>query len=92
MKIKAYLRISKKGRVVASRKPNYAPLYTDNYSRKSAQPTVAFAVIFDIPDEEFKRAEKALAEVLVKHENIDYSISVQQEDEELSTKPSSEVK
>jgi len=68
MKAKVYLRIAKNphGRtpfkVAATAKPTYAPLMTGGYDAK-ALPTLAFAVVLDIPEDAFKQAEQVLAEI-----------------------------
>ncbi|MCP6719718.1 MAG: hypothetical protein KJI72_00110 [Patescibacteria group bacterium] len=68
-KVRAYIRVGKSKRidykVSASPKPNYAPLESLRGMRKEFQPTVAFAVDFDIPDELFEQAEKLIGEVKV---------------------------
>lgn len=68
MKVKTYLRVARGGRgvrVVASSKPNYQPLMKGSGWSEKALPTAAFAVVLDIPDEIFERAETVLAEVTV---------------------------
>lgn len=69
MKVKTYLRVAVGGRgprVVASTKPNYQPLTKGQGTyHEEPLPTAAFALVLDIPDEIFERAEKVLAEVAV---------------------------
>jgi hypothetical protein len=68
VKVKVHLRVAKNSRgrrpfkVVASSEPNLSPLYD---SRDRVLPTTAFALVLDVPDEEFKRAEQVVAEVSV---------------------------
>lgn len=65
MKVRAYLRIGvmKRGsKLSATNKPSHAPLFDAN---GSGIPTVAFAVDFNIPDELFKQAQIAIAEINV---------------------------
>lgn len=67
MKAKVFLRVARssghKGyRVAASTQPNYSPLTTGGYESR-ALPTAAFAMVLDIPDQIFHRAEEVLAEV-----------------------------
>jgi hypothetical protein len=66
MKVKAHIRVgrkpeSRKGVVAANVKPTLAPL-TDSHGPLA---TVAFAVVFDIPDSLFTRAENVIAEITV---------------------------
>jgi len=71
MKTKIYLRVAKNKRngvtVSASSKPNYNPLESPSgYKKTSNLPTLAFAISVDIPDESFKRAEKIVADLILK--------------------------
>jgi hypothetical protein len=69
MKVKTHLRVAKTprgARVEASTKPNYKPLMGSQGSwNERPLPTAAFAVVLDIPDDLFKRAEQVLAEIAV---------------------------
>ena len=66
MKAKIYLRVAKNPsgrtplRVDASAKPTYRPLTT---SIGDPLPTLSFAVMLNIPDEAFRRAEQVIAEI-----------------------------
>ena len=76
MKVIIYLKIAKgrKGRVLikSSTKPDYSPIETVKYGSKhgDSYPTVAFAINVDIPDESFRRAEKVVAELNLKEEEV----------------------
>lgn len=76
MKTKIYLRISsttgkRRPAVRASMKPDYSPIEgTVSYKQKKFFPTVAFAVEVDIPDNAFKRAEKVLATLILKEDDV----------------------
>lgn len=63
-KIKTHVRVAKgrsgKMLVTATSRPSNEPLKDP---RGNALPTVAFALVLDIDDAEFKRAEAVLAEV-----------------------------
>lgn len=61
MIVRAYLRVADDGRVRANDKPDLNPLVKNG----EPMPTAAFALDLDIPDEQFKLAEKVLAEVKV---------------------------
>lgn len=69
MKVKAHIRIGRKpgqgqrgkGVVAANVKPTLAPL-SDSHGPIA---TVAFAVVFDIPESLFQRAEDVIAEITV---------------------------
>ncbi len=93
MKAPIYLRIGK-GRdgikVSASTKPNYALLTELEYTvgcyptGRTNQvelpiPTTAFAILVEVPDAEFDKANEILAEVRIKKEDVKIS--------ELETKP-----
>lgn len=56
---RAYLRVSKKGLMSVSKKPNYKPLPDNNYSRP--QPTVLVALDLNIPDAEFNPSRLLMA-------------------------------
>lgn len=81
MKVKTYLRVAKTKRgakVVAGSKPNQKPLVRDaGYRTEEVLPTIAFAVILDIPDEEFARAEQVLAEIGVQPEQTTVAAEVE---------------
>jgi hypothetical protein len=80
MKVKTHLRIAKtrKGaRVEASSRPNYKPLITNaGYRNERVLPTAAFAVVLDIPDELFERAETVLAEITVDPDEAEIAAEV----------------
>lgn len=80
MKVKTYLRVArghgKQARVVANARPNPSPL-SDHMGVDL--PTVAFAVVFEIPDEAFRAAERVLAEIEVPIESISLSAAVEAE-------------
>lgn len=62
-KVKAHIRVAKNGHryaVSATTKPSTRPLTNTN---GADLPTVSFALVLNIDDEEFKKAEKVLAEV-----------------------------
>ena len=64
-RIKTFLRIAKGKRgytVDASNKPKYDAIQSSGYGSE-AFPTVSFAVIFNVPDELFKHAERVAAEI-----------------------------
>lgn len=70
MKAKVYLRVAKHphGRnasfkVHASTKADARPLTAGSGFSERALPTIAFAVVVNIPDEAFKAAEQVLAEI-----------------------------
>lgn len=77
MKAKIHLRIGKStsGKYVAeaNARPNHSPL-RDN--RKRDLPTVAFAIMLDIPDAAFKRAEQVIAEVRIPEEDLQIAAEV----------------
>ena len=76
MKAKVHLRIAKNptGRtpfkVHASTKPDYRPLTTGSAFEPKSLPTLAFAIVLDIPDDAFKQAERVLAEITVPAEIV----------------------
>jgi hypothetical protein len=61
MKIKAYIQVSKTGKIGISTKPHKQPFH-NNYSGRSRKyyPTVQFIVNFDIPNEAFELATQEL--------------------------------
>lgn len=68
MKVKTHIRVAKNGRtgrttVAASTRASVQPLYD---SQNRTLPTVAFALVLDVPDELFRQAEKVIAEIEVK--------------------------
>jgi len=69
MQVKTYIRVAEGGRgprVVASSKPNYEPLMKGQGTyHETPLPTAMFAVVFDIPNEIFTRAEQVLAKVAI---------------------------
>lgn len=87
MKYKVYMRIAqtsgRKGyKVAAAINPNYEPLVMAQGSRNErVAPTAAFAVEFEIPDEIFRLAERTLAEVEVKADDIRIPASVAYEED-----------
>lgn len=80
MKYKIYLRIGRGNRgykVSASSHPINDPIKTQSYPQNKFIPTVSFAVIFDIPDELFRRAEKVVAELNIKEDEANISGEIQ---------------
>lgn len=52
MKVRVYLRVAPTSRgfkVAATSKPSTEPLRTQGYGHNEALPTVAFAIVFDLP-------------------------------------------
>jgi len=79
MKVKVYLRIAPTARgfkVNATTKPSRQPLRAGSYS-DDWLPTVAFAVVFDIPSEAFRTAEHVIAEVVVPVERVQIAAEVE---------------
>jgi hypothetical protein len=80
MKAKVYMRVAvneqrRKHQVAVGLKANYAPL-TD--SRGNALPTVAFALVLDVPDELFARAEQAIAEIKIPEDQVAIAAEVKE--------------
>lgn len=63
MKLKVFFRVGKKGN--GTRVEDYLIRASLSPSSKTLgnKPTVAFAIVFDIPDERFKESEKVIGEV-----------------------------
>ena len=79
MVIKTYLRVAKTTRgtkVAVSNKPSYKPII-DNPYQSQYYPTVAFALVFDIPDKMFEQAERVLAEIKIPEEAVKISAEVE---------------
>lgn len=80
MKAKVYLRFAQsetKGFLVrAGNSPSADPIITPREGKDVALPTVAFAVVLDIPDAAFRRAEAVLAEIEVPEGAISVSAQV----------------
>lgn len=80
MKTKIYLKVAKsirKGMLYkASSKPDYSPIESAKYYNKRGVflPTVAFAIEIDIPDESFKRAEKVVAQLNLKENDVEINV------------------
>lgn len=71
MKVKAYIQVSKDGRVTINKQPRIEPIHNQYTGRfRKYYPTVQFAVNFDIPDESFKLAEYDLGLELSKIESL----------------------
>ena len=67
MKVKTHLRVAydKKRRashVIANVNPSTTPI---SNSKGDPLPTVAFAIVLDIPDEMFRQAEQIIAEIQI---------------------------
>jgi hypothetical protein len=67
MKYKIYMRVAKTDgrtgyKVSASTRPNNEPINSGTYNT-TWYPTVAFAVLIDLPDELFNQAERVIAEL-----------------------------
>jgi hypothetical protein len=81
MKVKTHLRVAKTkrgARVVASSKPSQKPIIVDKgYASERVLPTVAFAVVLDVPDEAFKAAEAVLAEIEIPFERTRVAAEVE---------------
>lgn len=81
-RIKVHLRIAESNKgygeyvIKATARPSYAAI-TD--TRGYAKPTVAFAVVLDVPVEAFKRAEAVLAELDVPEEAVKVAAEVADE-------------
>jgi hypothetical protein len=78
MKAKIYMRVAKTGgskgfKATAATRPNPKAL-EDSYG--DALPTVAFAVLLDIPDAAFKHAEQVLAEIDIPEDRIAVAMEV----------------
>jgi type II secretory pathway component GspD/PulD (secretin) len=76
MRVKAFIRVAKTrrgGRVMASARANHAPI-DDSYGQP--YPTVSFAVVFVIPDEAFRGAERVIAEIEVPPEQVEINAEV----------------
>jgi len=75
-RVKVYLRVAKmndKFHIKASMEPHSKLI--------GNKPTVAFAVIFDIPDEKFREAEKIIAEIPVRDDSVEIVTEVAQPNE-----------
>jgi hypothetical protein len=79
MKTKVYLRIARDARgrakTAVTSKPTDAPLYDVH---NNALPTVAFAILVDIPGLMFDRASQVLAEITVPEEDAKIAAEVVQ--------------
>ena len=61
MRIKAYLQISKNGKITISRKSKNTPMHNNYYGRyRKYYPTVQFIINLEVSDECFKDAEYQL--------------------------------
>ena len=77
MKYRVYLRISKKGLVRASTRPNYQALPGNDYSKP--QPTVSIALDLDIDDKEFEATRILLEKKIA---NLKPAVEVKEATEE----------
>lgn len=78
MKTKVYMRVARKGSgtkasVAANVKPTLTPLSDNN----GPLATVAFALVLDIPDSLFKRAEDVIAEIKVDGRKVKVAAEVE---------------
>jgi hypothetical protein len=92
VKVKVYFRIAKTGKGVykvrASMKLNTYPV-----GRTRPNPTVAFAIVFDIPDDKFKEAEKVIAEIPIGNDKITIPIEIEKiESEQMNIEQMNEGK
>lgn len=66
MKVKAHIRVAKgsngKSQLTATVKPSTAPLTMAN---GTPLPTIAFAVVFEVPDAMFRQAEQVIATLTI---------------------------
>jgi len=61
MRIKAYIQVSKNGKIAISRKPHKQPLHNSGYKRyRKYYPTVQFIVNFEFSESIFQSAIKEL--------------------------------
>lgn len=84
MKVKVYMRVAKstgsKGyKVAASIRPNYKPLMRGSWEDKP-QPTAAFALLLDIPEEVFHHAEQVMADLELRADDVRVAAEVAEED------------
>jgi hypothetical protein len=78
MKATVYLRVAKGPRgpkFAATTKPSRAPLTTGGWNEKHL-PTVAFALLLNIPDEAFDQAGQVIAEIDVPAEQLSIAAEV----------------
>ena len=71
-KIKVYIRIAKTLRgykIITTDKPSYKPLFSASW-RPIYYPTVAFAIILNLPDDAFERATEVIGEMNVEMEEL----------------------
>lgn len=82
-KVTAYLRVAKYGgdgrrapfKVSATARPNHTPLESGT---GVPLPTLAFAVVLDIPDSAFKQAEQVIAEIRIPEDALQIAAEVKQ--------------
>jgi hypothetical protein len=80
VKIKTHLRVGydkkrRKTSVVANVNPNHTPL---SNMKGEYLPTVAFAIVLDIPDSAFAQAEQVIAEITIPESEIQIAAEVVQ--------------
>jgi hypothetical protein len=77
VKQKVHLRVAKdargKGHVMATARPSSTPIYNN---RNQPLPTVAFAVVLNVPDELFDQAQKVIAEIDVSGDQVQIAAEV----------------
>lgn len=81
MKVKTYVRVgydaqTRKSKVEVSAKPKRTPLSTSSGYNAKLLPTVAFAVVFDVPDGAFTVAEQVLATITVPAELAEAAVEI----------------
>lgn len=79
MKVKTHLRVGydkrrRKPQVVANVRPNHTPLSAG--SPQEFLPTVAFAIVLDIPDAMFERAGQVIAELTIPEDAVEIAAEV----------------
>jgi hypothetical protein len=82
MKIKAYLQISKNGKIAISRKPHKSPLHNNGYrGNRKYYPTIQFILNINVPNELFEPAERELNLELERSEILK-EVEIQEENRE----------
>ncbi|KKL12789.1 hypothetical protein LCGC14_2532240 [marine sediment metagenome] len=79
-KIKVYIRIAKTSRgykIITTDKPSYKPLSNVAWRGPTYYPTVAFAVVFNLPDDAFKKATEVIDEINVEMEKLSIATEVE---------------